>query len=149
MISFQRKKSKSNAHVGSQFENDARLFFETKGLNLSSKHRIPVGVEKLTKPREFDLGSEEPPCIVECKSHTWTESGNIPSAKLTVWNEAMYYFHMAPRQYRKIFFVLKDFTSKRNESLAGYYLRNYSHMVPSGVEFWEYDPLTKKAEKIL
>ena len=28
----------------------------------------------------------------------------MPSAKMTVWNEAMYYFHIAPKQYRKIMF---------------------------------------------
>ena len=31
----------------------------------------------------------------------------MPSAKMTVWNEAMYYFHIAPALYWKIFFVLK------------------------------------------
>jgi hypothetical protein len=25
----------------------------------------------------------------------------VPSAKLTVWNEAMYYFHVAPAQYKR------------------------------------------------
>ncbi len=60
----------------------------------------------------------------------------MPSAKLTVWNEAMYYFHIAPREYRKIFFVLKHM--RREVSLATYYLANYYHLIPDDVEFWEY-----------
>jgi hypothetical protein len=60
----------------------------------------------------------------------------VPSAKITVWNEAMYYFYLTPKEYRKIFFVLKH--SRNDETLAEYYLRNYRHLIPSGVEFWEY-----------
>ena len=48
----------------------------------------------------------------------------------------MYYFHIAPPEYRRIFFVLKH--SRRDISLATYYLRNYGHMVPREVEVWEY-----------
>ena len=49
----------------------------------------------------------------------------MPSAKMTVWNEAMYYFHVAPAIYRKIFFVLKH--SRREQSLASYYLKTHGH----------------------
>jgi hypothetical protein len=47
--------------------------------------RNKVGSDK-KKIRNFDLGSSTPAILVECKSHTWTQSGNIPSARLTVWN---------------------------------------------------------------
>lgn len=60
----------------------------------------------------------------------------MPSAKLTVWNEAMYYFALTPRRFRKIFFVLKDL--RRTESLAEYYVRLQSHLIPDDVEVWEY-----------
>ena len=62
----------------------------------------------------------------------------MPSAKLTVWNEAMYYFSLAPSSYRKIFFVLKDVCDHRRESLAEYYVRLKQHLIPSDVEVWEY-----------
>ncbi|MDP1171867.1 hypothetical protein Q6304_29435, partial [Klebsiella pneumoniae] len=61
----------------------------------------------------------------------------MPSAKITVWNEAMYYFHLAPADFRKIMFVLKHY--RREMSLASYYLQTHAHMVPEGVEIWEFD----------
>jgi hypothetical protein len=55
---------------------------------LTKNFSVPVGVSEAKKPHHFDLGSESPPVLVECKSHTWTEGGNMPSAKMTVWSEA-------------------------------------------------------------
>ena len=107
---------------------------------------VVVGSPK--KSRSFDLGSEHEKIIVECKSHKWTSGGNIPSAKITVWNEAMYYFHLAPADYRKVFFILRDFSSKRNETLAEYYIRNYGHLVPDDVEFVEFDENTNTGRTI-
>jgi hypothetical protein len=65
-----------------------------------------------------------------------------------VWNEAMYYFAAAPNGYRKIMFVLYDFSEKRNETLAQYYLRTYKHLVPKDVEIWEYNETTAVALKL-
>lgn len=36
-------------------------------------------------------------------------------------------------------FVLRHQCQKRGVTLAGYYLKNYGHLVPPAVEFWEYD----------
>lgn len=144
---FQRAGSKSNAHVGRDFEETARRFFAGKGITLSMNHRIPVGIEDQKKEHAFDLGSSSPRVIVECKSHTWTSGNNVPSAKLTVWNEAMYYFAASPADYRKIFFVLKDERVSNGETLAEYYFRMYSHLIPASVEIWEYD--TTRNEGIL
>ena len=91
------------------------------------------------KHHAFDLGSERPKVIVECKSHTWTSGGNVPSAKMKNWAEAMFYFHMAPPDYRKIFFVERRVRPGRSESLLSYFLRTKAHMIPSDVEFWELD----------
>lgn len=136
---FQRIGSISNAHVGRDFEHLAIAALSEKGISVLRIHSIEVGVLSLTKPHSFDLGSEEPPVIVECKSHRWTSGGNVPSAKLTVWNEAMYYFACSPDKYRKIMFVLRDARRKTDETLASYYIRRYSHLIPSKVEIWEYD----------
>ena len=145
---FQRVGSKSNAHVGREFEKSTRTFFFSKSIELLPDIKIPVGVGNIKKIHAFDLGCEQKKIIIECKSHKWTSGNNVPSAKLTVWNEAMYYFHVAPKGYRKIMFVLKDFSEKRNETLAGYYLRTYSHLIPNDVEFWEYDENLKSAIKL-
>ena len=145
---FQRIGSKSNAQAGRDFELAAQRFFQSMGLSLDRDLRIPVGIGATTKDHAFDLGSLSRKVIVECKSHKWTTGGNVPSAKLTVWNEAMYYFVAAPRDYRKILFVLRDYSPKRDETLAGYYLRTYSHLMPSDVELWEYDEESRSARRL-
>ena len=136
---FQRVGSVSNAHVGRNFESVAKEYFRHKGVLLGNGYAVPVGVGSEKKNREFDLGSGDPPILVECKSHRWTSGGNVPSAKMTVWNEAMYYFYLAPPRFRKVLFVLRDFNQKREESLAEYYLRNFSHLIPGDVEIYEFD----------
>lgn len=106
---------------------------------------MPIGLER-KKNHRFDLGTPsyvEEKIIIECKSHRWTSGDNVPSAKLTVWNEAMYYFHLAPLGYRKIFFILRDYSNKRNETLGDYYIRTYGHLIPKDVEIMEYDEVNK------
>ena len=93
---FQRPGVISNADVGSDFEKMAQeWWFLNKGIRLQRNYRVRVGLAK-KKERKFDLGSNDPRVLVECKSHKWTGGGNVPSAKITVWNEAMYYFLLAP-----------------------------------------------------
>jgi len=147
---YQRKGAKSNAHVGKNFERLAFNYFSSKGYTLSKDFGISIGYNK-KKIHKFDLGgksSNGSPFLVECKSHKWTESGNVPSAKLTVWNEAMHYFSLVSTQYKKCFFVLRDFSNKRNETLAEYYLRQYGHLVPGDVSILEYNVETN-AGKII
>ncbi len=148
MVNFQREGSISNAHVGKEFELMAKGFFASQGMILERNFKLPVGIGREKKNHSFDLGNYEKKVVVECKSHKWTSGGNVPSAKLTVWNEAMYYFIMCPDAYRKIFFVLRDFSDKRNETLAEYYLRVNGHLIPENVEIWEFDPASQIAEKI-
>ena len=136
---FQRVGAVSNAHVGRDFESVAKELFQQQGILLGSNYSVSVGVADEKKKRRFDLGSGEPPILVECKSHRWTTGGNVPSAKITVWNEAMYYFHLAPPRFRKVLFVLRDLSEKRGETLAAYYVRNYEHLIPKDVEILEYD----------
>jgi hypothetical protein len=143
---FQRVGSVSNAHAGNDFEEIAQRFFAEQDIPLIRNFVVPVGVGLQKKGHCFDLGTQSPATLVECKSHTWTQGGNMPSAKLTVWNEAMYYFYLAPKQYRKIFFVLKHL--RREVSLATYYMANYQHLIPDDVEIWEYCTLEQSGKRI-
>ena len=136
--SFQRIGSVSNAQVGRDFENEVLEHFRQAGVSLRRNYRVFIGHSR-KKERQFDLGSDNPPILVECKSHTWTAGGNVPSAKITVWNEAMYHFLLAPKGFRKILLVLRDFSEKRGETLAEYYSRNHGHLIPGDVEIWEYE----------
>ena len=56
---------------------------------------------------------------------------------MTVWNEAMYYFHISPLEYKKILFVLKN--EHKGQSLAAYYAHTHAHLIPPSVELWELD----------
>lgn len=145
---FQRIGSVSNAHVGRAFELIAQKAFALRDIHLQLGHAVDVGIGDLKKPHTFDLGCSSQKWLVECKSHRWTSGHNIPSAKLAVWNEAMYYFYAAPPEYRKVLFVLKDLRRGTGESLSSYYLRTHRHLVPDGVEFWEYDEATGDTLKV-
>ena len=141
MNNFQRIGSISNAHIGRDFEKAAHVYFTAQGYEIIKDVALPIGLER-KKNHRFDLGSSSDATdkiIIECKSHRWTSGDNVPSAKLTVWNEAMYYYHLAPPEYRKIFFILRDYSNKRNETLGEYYIRTYGHLIPSDVEIMEYD----------
>jgi len=111
-----------------------------KGIYVRANFVVSVGASEIRRQHCLDLGSEGRPVLVEWKSHRWTSGSNVPSAKLMVWNEAMYYFHCAPSEYRKILFLLRDYRPSNGESLAEYFIRTYSHLIPTGIEIWEFDP---------
>ncbi|SIS62756.1 hypothetical protein [Salimicrobium flavidum] len=141
MNNFQRDDAISNAHVGRDFEEAALKYFEEQHVRIGKEVSLPVGVGERKKHHVFDLGStvDGEKLIVECKSHKWTSGGNVPSAKVTVWNEAMYYFLLTPEDYRKVFFLLRDYSERRGETLGEYYIRRYGHLIPEDVEMMEYD----------
>ena len=56
----------------------------------------------------------------------------------------MYYFYLAPRDYRKVLFVQRAFNQKRGETLAEYYVRTFKHLIPNDVEILEYDGTSAK-----
>jgi hypothetical protein len=64
-------------------------FFRKEGIELEKQYIIEVGLDRKKKHR-FDLGNNN--TIVECKAMTWTETENVPSAKMGSWNEAMNHF---------------------------------------------------------
>lgn len=143
---FQRVGSISNTHVGREFEEAARLFFANEGIMLRSGFVAPVGF-KVKKSHKFDLGSEEPPILVECKSYTWTSGGNSPAAKIRGLNEVMLLFSVAPSHYRKILFVLKHL--RKGTSLASHYITTQGHLVGPDIEIWEYDSDAKRGRRML
>jgi hypothetical protein len=144
---FQRKGSQSNTQVGMDFEAKTQEFFKKLGMQLTPKYAVEIGINS-RKNHQFDFGNGQKRILVECKAHTWTEGENVPSAKITTWDQAMFFFHVAPRDYRKILFVQKDFSIKRNETLGHYYIRTNYHLIPADVEIWEFDETNKIAEKI-
>lgn len=145
---FQRKGSTSNTHTGADFEKKAKAFFEERGIKLELGFAIELGISNYKKSHKFDLGCEAQKIIIECKSHRWTESYNVPSAKMHVWNLSMYYFFLIPNEYRKIFFCLKHYSKKHKATLAEYYIKTYRHLIPPRVEIWEYCEEQEKAKQL-
>ena len=134
----QRQGFTSNSQVGANFEQIAFEYFKKKeNIILQKNYELNIGVE-IKKIHKFDFGNEN--ILVECKSHTWTNGNNVPSAKMSVWNEAMFYFNLVPKRYKKILFVLMDFSQKRCKTLVQYYIENYYQFIPKDVIFYEYFP---------
>jgi len=143
MANFQRVGSISNAHVGRDFGNTVQTFFASKGIQFTAEFCVDIGLGSRKKVHRFDFGSLQPAVLIECKCHRWTETGKIPSAKMTVWNEAMFYFHLAPDTFRKIFVVERSL--RKEVSLVDHYMRCHGHLVPESVEFWEMDSASGEA----
>jgi hypothetical protein len=137
--SFQRIGAVSNTHAGREFQES---FLEERGISLQPEYVVPVGF-RVKKPHKFDLGSDTPPILVECKSYTWTSGGNSPSAKIRGLNEAMLLFSVAPAEYRKMLFVLRHL--RRGENLASHYIKTQGHLIGPNVEVWEFDPDSRSA----
>jgi len=142
---FQRKGAVSNAHAGREFEEAAQAFFRETGIDLKPSFSVPIG-SRVKKEHRFDLGSQEPPILVECKSYTWTETGKPPSAKIHALNEVMLLFSVAPPEFRKILFILRHM--RKDVSLGTYYIKTQGHLIGEGIEIWEFDLDTKKADQI-
>jgi len=145
MENFQRIDSISNSHAGREFEEMARLFFANTGVSLEDGFSAPVGF-RVKRLHKFDLGREHPPLLVECKSYTWTNGGNSPSAKIRGLNEVMLLFSLAPARYRKILFMLKHL--RKGLSLAGHYVRTQGHLIGPNVEIWEFDVEEKQGIRV-
>jgi hypothetical protein len=131
---------------GAQFESAVKRYFSGRRLNLEEGASVAVGFGKQRKARRFDLVSKSPPVLVECKSHRWTRGRNAPEAKLAIWNESVLYFAAAPPHYRRILCVRRSVLG--GWSLTDEYLNRYKHLVPRGVELWEYDPRRKRGRRV-
>ena len=140
--------NKDNPKKGADFEAAVGRFLGSLGIRVQRNFPVPIGVRATKRPRKFDLGSDAPKVVVECKSHSWTEGGNAPSAKMATWNEAMYYFSLVPDDYRKMMFVLLHRFDPQSETLLTYYIRRHGHLIPSGVEIWEFDSDSGAAQPV-
>ena len=132
---FQRKGAISNADVGKEFENKIFECLGKHGFLLEKQKRVSIGIAS-KKDHAFDFGSEN--ILVECKSQTWTESGNSPSAKIKNWSDAMFSFYLAPSKYKKLFFVEMSYNQKQCKTLLEYFIEHYFYLIPSDVLLIDY-----------
>lgn len=106
----------------------------------------PIG--RPAKDHKFDLASSDGEIIVETKNYTWTSGNNVPSAKMSVLNEAVFYLQHAPKKSRRVLVINMDRHPSRNETLAEYYVRTYRHLLDD-VSVMEFDQNTGLLSKVV
>lgn len=98
--------------------------FET---SFSLNRPIPIGDPP--KHHRFDLVSVDGRYVAECKAYSWTESGNVPSAKIATANEAVFYLSLLPDNVTKLLVLRRSESPGRKETVARYYARLQRHLL--------------------
>lgn len=131
-----------NPGNGALFQRQVLKWLQNKyGDGFELEKKLPIGDPP--KEHRFDIVNSDKHIVIECKRYTWTESGNVPSAKMGFTNEAAFYLSFLPDSYTKYIVMLHSLHEKRKESLAEYYFRTNCHLLGS-VRVAEYDPDTKE-----
>ena len=139
MNTLQRAGSISNSHVCRAFEERTQNVPAEHGIRLAPTARFRVAWAPCGRAMPATSIPGTPKVVLECESHPWTSGGNVPSAKMKNWAEAMFYVHLAPPDFRKIFVVERNVHPGRPESLLTNFLWTQAHMIPPVVEFRELD----------
>jgi|ERR1700676_330858 len=133
-----------NPSKGRDFQTLAARVLETElGVRFLIDRAIPIGSPP--KLHRFDLVSDDERFVGECKNYSWTETGNMPSAKMAFLNEAVLYLSLLPKSTQKFIVMRLDAHPKRG-TLLEYYLRTFRHLL-SGVAFYEIDLSTGVARQ--
>ena len=75
-----------------EFEKKCKSYWEQENnYDLTEPFPIEIGHD-IKKLHNFDYGNEYEKIVIECKCHSWTSTDKIPYAKLSSWNESMYFF---------------------------------------------------------
>jgi endonuclease III len=127
-----------NPKRGAVFQKQVVGWFKKEyGVKFELEKKIPIG--NPAKDHKFDIVDMAGTIAIECKRYTWTETGNVPSAKIGFTNEAAFYLTFLPDSYEKYIVMLKSQHPKRKESLAEYYFRINHHLLGK-IKVAEYDP---------
>ena len=118
----------SNTYVGRTFQEAVQSILEGKYHGCFEQEvTIPIG--RPPKGHRFDLANSDRTIVAECKCYTWTESGNIPSAKLMGLDEAVFYFGFLPAETQKLLCMKRAVFHGKAETLAEYYVRVHGHLL--------------------
>lgn len=127
-----------NTGKGRDFQEVAsRLLGSHYGVTFELDCPMPIGSPP--KQHRFDLVSTDRRFVGECKNYSWTETGNVPSAKMGFVNEAVFYLSHLSTDARRFIVLRLDSHTRRKESLADYYFRTYRHLL-NGIVIVELDP---------
>ena len=117
-----------NPYVGRKFQELVQSILE-KEYSTSFEQEAVVAIGKPAKDHKFDLANDDRSIVAECKCYTWTDSGNVPSAKLMGLDEAVFYFSFLPAETRKILCMKKAKSPGKQETLAEYYVKVHGHLL--------------------
>ena len=99
-------KNSENPGVGSAFQKAvARQFEQHYDKEFILEMKIAIG--QPAKDHKFDIVNPEKHIVIECKRYTWTETGNVPSAKMGFTNEAAFYLSFLPDTYVLTAFLVR------------------------------------------
>ncbi|MCI2112749.1 MAG: hypothetical protein LKJ92_04615 [Ruminococcus sp.] len=96
-------------------------------MNFEWEPSISIGTPP--KNHKFDLANEDRTIVAECKCYTWTDTGNVPSAKLMGLDQAVFYFGFLPTETIKILCMKQSVCPGKNETLAEYYVRIHGNLL--------------------
>ena len=126
-----------NPKVGKVFQISVKDWFERYLCrHFDMEKKIPIGSP--AKLHSFDIADELGQIVVECKCYTWTETGNVPSAKMGFVNEAAFYLSFLDSSIDRSIVMAKSTHPKRTETLAEYYFRTNRHLL-GDIKILEYD----------
>ena len=117
-----------NPYVGRIFQEQVQSLLEEK-YRTTFDQEVAIAIGSPPKEHKFDLVSKDHLIVAECKCYTWTDSGNVPSAKLMGLDEAAFYFGFLPSETTKILCMKCATYSGRSETLAEYYVRVHGHLL--------------------
>ena len=115
----------------------AKLLTAKLGVKFHLDYRIAIG--RPPKIHKFDFVSKDLRYAGECKNYSWTETGNVPSAKTAFLNEAVLYLSHVPADKIKFLVMRLDRHDRKKETLVEYYLRTYKHLL-GGLTLYEVNP---------
>lgn len=118
-----------NSLNGRQFQNSVQAIFNNL-FNTSFEQEVAIPIGTPPKDHKFDLANSDRSAVVECKNYRWTKSGNVPSAKLTGLDEAVFYFNFLPKEHTKKILCIKEcIHQEKQETLAHYFVRMHGHLL--------------------
>jgi hypothetical protein len=117
----------SNVQRGNLFEAEVAGALAQFGWRLQPG--VALGIGHPPKRHRFDLADPSSKVAVECKAFTWTESGNIPSAKVTTAREAVFFLQWLEEDWIKMLAMSRSLRAGSSESLAEYFVRLNGHLL--------------------
>ena len=134
----------SNKQKGDMFEIKAKEIMQNfLGCELEEQYKVDIGFS-VQKTHKYDFGNEK--FVIECKSYSWTEGNDIPSAKLSHLKEVIFYFSLTPNSYKKILVLNKSIRNRDEKSLGTYFVEINRAFILENVEIYEIE--NSKLEKI-